>query len=96
MNRHERRAEDRKNGDRRDRRREAADRRFEAADAAVARAVAAFTSKVEAMLGRWEDIEPSCILGGVMLALSEDMARLIDQRPSVGSATIKLSNALAD
>jgi hypothetical protein len=75
------------------------ERQFQAADAAVERAVTAFSSKIEQMLGRWEAVAPYYIVEGVLLALCDEMTKLIDGpsvAPLVGAATLKLSNALAD
>ncbi len=69
------------------------------ADAAVDKAVADFISKIETMSGRWDGVAPAYILESVLLALCEEMTRLIDDPDLanvMGEAMLKLSDALAD
>ena len=54
------------------------ERQFREADAAVAEAVAVFISEIELMSGRWEAVAPAYILESVLLALCEEMTKLID------------------
>jgi hypothetical protein len=73
------------------------DRQFDAADAATEKAVTAFMGKIEQLLGRWEAVSPAYIVERTLLALCDDVAKLVDKdHPTAGPATIKLSNALAD
>ena len=54
------------------------ERQLREADAAVDKAVADFISKIETMSGRWDAVAPAYILESVLLALCEEMTRLID------------------
>ena len=75
------------------------ERQFQEADAAVDRAVTAFMSKIQGMSGKWEAVAPAYIVERVLLKLCTEMTKLIDDpdlAKSMGPATIKLSNDLAD
>ena len=54
------------------------ERQLREADAAVDKAVADFISQIETMSGRWDAVAPAYILESVLLALCEEMTRLID------------------
>jgi len=56
-------------------------------------------SKIEQMIGKWEDVGSTYIVEGTLLALCEGMTKLIDGPPLADVASpaeLKLSNALAD
>ena len=75
------------------------ERQLREADAAVDNSVADFISKIETMSGRWDGVAPAYILESVLLALCEEMTRLIDDPDLanvMGEAMLKLSDALAD
>jgi hypothetical protein len=75
------------------------DQQFQAVDAAVEQAVTAFRAKIELMFGKWEAVAPSYIVERLLLALCEEMTKLIDHpdfADRAGPETLKLSNALAD
>ena len=75
------------------------ERQFREADAAVDKAVADFISEIESMSGRWDAVAPAYILESVLLALCEEMTRLIDDPDLanvMGEAMLKLSDALGD
>jgi hypothetical protein len=69
------------------------------ADAAVAREVAAFMNRIEAMFGKWEEVERKYIVERMLLILCYRMTKLLDNpnlAEHMGPATINLSNAMAD
>ena len=69
------------------------------ADAAVAREVAAFMNRIEAMFGKWEEVERKYIVERMLLILCHRMTRLIDNpnlAEHLGPETIKLCDAMAD
>jgi hypothetical protein len=68
---------------------------FREADAAIERAVAAFMSAIDHMMKRWDGVAAQYILERVLLELCEELPMRIGTR-SIGPATVKLSNALAD
>jgi hypothetical protein len=76
------------------------DRQFREADAAIERAVATFISTIERMEGRWESVAPTYVIETVLLKLCAKLTELIDApdlaTSLIGSAEVKLSNALAD
>ena len=75
------------------------ERQFREADAAVDKAVAVFISKIELMSGKWDAVAPAYILEGVLLALCDEMTKLIDDPDLanvMGEAMLKLSDALAN
>jgi hypothetical protein len=75
------------------------ERQFREADAAVDQAVAAFMSKIGSMSGKWEAVAPAYIVEGVLLALCDELTKLIDDPDianSMGPAILKLSLALAE
>ena len=75
------------------------ERQFREADAAVAKAVAVFISKIESMSGKLDAVAPAYILESVLLALCEEMTKLIDDPDLanvIGEVMLKLSDALAD
>ena len=72
------------------------ERQFREADAAVAKAV---SSAIESMSGKWDAVAPAYILESVLLALCEEMTKLIDDPDLanvMGEVMLKLSDALAD
>jgi hypothetical protein len=75
------------------------ERQFREADAAVNEAVAVFISEIESMSGRWDAVAPAYILESVLLALCEEMTKLIDDPDLanvMGEAMLKLFDALGD
>ena len=75
------------------------ERQFREADAAVDKAVAVFISKIESMSGKWDAVAPAYILESVLLALCEELTKLIDDPDLanvMGEAMLKLSDALAN
>ena len=76
------------------------ERQFREADAAVDQAVDAFIGKIESMSGKWDAVAHQHIVERVLLALCDEMTKLIDHpdiaEHSMGTAMMKLSNALAD
>jgi hypothetical protein len=72
---------------------------FRKADLAIERSVTEFIRTIEQMTGRWDVVAPTYIVEGVLLKLCEELTKLIDDPHLIGhlgSATLKLSNALAD
>lgn len=47
-------------------------------DAAVAREVAAFMNRIEAMFGKWEEVERKYIVERMLLILCYRMTKLLD------------------
>ena len=75
------------------------ERQFHEADAAVDQAVAAFISEMKAMSGKWEAVAPAYIVERVLLALCDELTKLIDDPDianSMGPPILKLSLALAE
>jgi hypothetical protein len=69
------------------------------ADAAIEKEVAAFMKGIEAMFGKWEEVERKYIAERTLLTLCDEMTKLLDEpyfALHMGSATLKLSNAMAD
>ena len=60
----------------------------------------AFIGKIESMSGKWDAVAHQHIVERVLLALCDEMTKLIDHpdiaEHSMGTAMMKLSNALAD
>ena len=80
------------------------DRQFQKANAAIKRAVADFMGQIDKIkghcaTGRWQAVAPSYIVERTLLAMSAELAKLIDD-PTLADlaspASLKLSNALAD
>ena len=75
------------------------ERQFQEADAAVDQAVPAFISEMKAMSGKWEAVAPAYIVERVLLALCDELTKLIDDPDianSMGPPILKLSLALAE
>ncbi len=65
------------------------ERQFQEADAAVDQAVAAFISEIKSMSGKWEAVAPAYIVERVLLALCDELTKLIDDPDianSIGTA----------
>ena len=75
-------------------------RQFQEADAAADKAIAAFIGKIESMSGKWDAVAHQHIVERVLLALCDEMTKLIDHpdiaEHSMGTAMMKLFNALAN
>jgi hypothetical protein len=60
----------------------------------------AFIGKIESMSGKWDAVAHQHIVERVLLALCDEMTKLIDHpdiaEHSMGTPMMKLSNALAD
>ena len=75
------------------------ERQFQEADASVDQAVAAFISEMKSMSGKWEAVAPAYIVERVLLALCDELTKLIDDPDianSMGPPILKLSLALAE
>jgi hypothetical protein len=75
------------------------DRDYHKADAAIERAVTDFVGTIDKLMGRWETVAPSYIVERMLLAMSDELAKLIDDpilADLAGPAQLRLSNALAD
>ena len=77
------------------------DRQFRAADAAIDRTVAGFVHGIDELLIFYREgpVAPSYIVEGVLLKLCDELTKLVDKEKfaeTLGPATMKLSNALAD
>jgi hypothetical protein len=75
------------------------ERQFQEADDAVDQAVADFMSKIGSMSGKWEAVAPAYIVERVLLALCDELTKLIDDSDianSMGPAILKLTLALAE
>jgi hypothetical protein len=76
------------------------DRQFREADAAIKSTVGTLINSIKQMMGRWESVAPTYIVQSVLLGLSEELPKLIDDPVLadriLGSEELKLSTALAD
>jgi hypothetical protein len=77
-----------------------ADRQFREADAAIKRTVGTLMNSIKQMMGLWESVAPTYIVQRVLLELSEELPKLVDDPVLADhileSAELKLSKPLAD